>query len=216
MMQSIAKQVFENQALAISRARSRIGPEFDRAVEMILATKGRIIISGMGKSGIIGKKIAATLSSTGTPSFTVHPGEAYHGDLGMITPDDTVMLISHSGETEEVIRLIPSIRRFGAPIIALAGNLYSTLARNADVVLDVSVEREAYPYIQFPTSSSTVTLVMGDALAVALVERRKFRPQDFALLHPAGSASRLSSIRTKSNSAFQEKELTPLKSSVPG
>jgi arabinose-5-phosphate isomerase len=183
---------------------------------MILATKGRIIISGMGKSGIIGKKIAATLSSTGTPSFTVHPGEAYHGDLGMITVDDTVMLISHSGETEEVIRLIPSIRRFGAPIIALVGNLYSTLARNADVVLDVSVEREAYPYIQFPTSSSTVTLVMGDALAVALVERRKFRPQDFALLHPAGSANNFFSERPKSKSAFQEMGSSPLKSSVPG
>ena len=215
-MQSIAKQVFENQALAINRARSRIGPEFDRAVEMILVTKGRIIISGMGKSGIIGKKIAATLSSTGTPSFTVHPGEAYHGDLGMITVDDTVMLISHSGETEEVIRLIPSIRRFGAPIIALVGNLYSTLARNADVVLDVSVEREAYPYIQFPTSSSTVTLVMGDALAVALVERRKFRPQDFALLHPAGSANKFVPERPKRKQAFQETGSLPLKSTVPG
>lgn len=215
-MQSIAKQVFENQSLAITRAKSRIGPEFDRAVEMILATKGRIIISGMGKSGIIGKKIAATLSSTGTPSFTVHPGEAYHGDLGMITVDDTVMLISHSGETEEVIRLIPSIRRFGAPIITLVGNLYSTLARNADVVLDVSVEREAYPYIQFPTSSSTVTLVMGDALAVALVERRKFRPQDFALLHPAGSTNNFFSERPKSKTASKEMGSSPLKSSVPG
>jgi arabinose-5-phosphate isomerase len=215
-MQSIAKQVFENQALAIARAKSRIGPEFDRAVEMILNTKGRIIISGMGKSGIIGKKIAATLSSTGTPSFTVHPGEAYHGDLGMITPDDTLMLISHSGETEEVIRLIPSIRHFGAPIIAMVGNLYSTLARNADVVLDVSVEREAYPYIQFPTSSSTVTLVMGDALAVALVERRKFRPQDFALLHPAGSANRFSPDRPRSKSASQAVDALHVKSPATG
>lgn len=186
-MQSIAKQVFENQLLAIRRAKSRIGPEFDRAVETILASKGRIIICGMGKSGIIGKKIASTLSSTGTPSFSVHPGEAYHGDLGMITRDDTVILISHSGETEEVIRLIPSIRHFGVPIIALVGNPNSTLAKNADVVLDVSVDCEAYPNIQFPTSSCTVTLVMGDALAVALVERRKFRLQDFAFFHPAGA-----------------------------
>lgn len=186
-MQSIAKQVFENQLLAIRRAKSRIGPEFDRAVETILASKGRIIICGMGKSGIIGKKIASTLSSTGTPSFSVHPGEAYHGDLGMITRDDTVILISHSGETEEVIRLIPSIRHFGVPIIALVGNPNSTLAKNADVVLDVSVDCEACPNIQFPTSSCTVTLVMGDALAVALVERRKFRLQDFAFFHPAGA-----------------------------
>jgi len=212
-MQSIAKQVFESQALAISKAKSRIGPAFDQAVETILASKGRIIISGMGKSGIIGKKIASTFSSTGTPSFTVHPGEAYHGDLGMITRDDTMILISHSGEAEEVIRLIPSIRHFGVPIIALVGNPNSTLAKNADVVLDVSVDSEACPYIQFPTSSCTVTLVMGDALAVALGEKRKFRLQDFAILHPAGAAKFLLEPQN-SKPASQEIHSWPLNASV--
>lgn len=201
-MQSIARQVFASQALALSNAQSRIGPEFDRAVDTILASRGRIIISGMGKSGIIG-----------TPSFTVHPGEAYHGDLGMITRDDTVILISRSGETEEVIRLIPALRQFGVPIIALAGNPDSTLARNADVVLDVSVAAEACANIQFPTSSSTVALVMGDALAVALVQKRKFRLQDFARLHPAGAANLFPELEISAPLA-QEIASFPMKRSV--
>lgn len=212
-MQSIARQVFASQALALSNAQSRIGPEFDRAVDTILASRGRIIISGMGKSGIIGKKIASTFSSTGTPSFTVHPGEAYHGDLGMITCDDTVILISRSGETEEVIRLIPALKHFGVPIIALAGNPDSTLARNADVVLDVSVAAEACANIQFPTSSSTVALVMGDALAVALVQKRKFRLQDFARLHPAGAATLFPELEISAPLA-QEIAPFPMKRSV--
>ncbi len=156
----------------------------------------------MGKSGIIG-----------TPSFTVHPGEAYHGDLGMITRDDTVILISRSGETEEVIRLIPALRQFGVPIIALAGNPDSTLARNADVVLDVSVAAEACANIQFPTSSSTVALVMGDALAVALVQRRKFCLQDFARLHPAGAANLFPELEISAPLA-QEIASFPMKRSV--
>jgi arabinose-5-phosphate isomerase len=185
-MLHIARRVLEEEAKAILQVSQRLNSEFSRAVEVILATRGRVIISGMGKSGIIGKKIAATFSSTGTPSFTVHPGEAYHGDLGMITQNDTIILVSNSGETEEVVRLIPSLRRFGVSIIAMVGNLDSTLARNADVVLDISVECEATPHIQAPTCSTTVTLAMGDALAVALIEQRKFRPQDFAVFHPAG------------------------------
>ena len=213
-MNSIAKQVFENQAEAILSAKTRIGPEFEKAIEMILATRGRVIISGMGKSGIIGKKIAATLSSTGTPSFTVHPGEAYHGDLGMITRDDTMMLISYCGETEEVVRLIPSIRRFGTPIIAMVGNLESTLARNSDVALDISVKCEACPSIQIPTSSTTVTLVMGDALAIALMEKRKFRFQDFALLRPGGKVSRFCPPDAAPMPNYNQTDVIRLKTSV--
>ncbi|WP_255324615.1 KpsF/GutQ family sugar-phosphate isomerase [Thiorhodovibrio frisius] len=156
-----------------------------------------MIVSGMGKSGIIGNKIAATLASTGTPSFAVHPAEAYHGDLGMFTADDVAILISYSGETEEVIRLIPSLRHFGVKTIALVGNVQSTLGRNADLVLDISVEREACPNNLAPTTSTKVTLAMGDALAVALINRRHFKPQDFAIFHPGGSLGRRLLTRIK-------------------
>ncbi len=194
---NIAKDVFNAQATALSATAERIGKEFDLAVSMVLETKGRLIVSGMGKSGIIGKKMAATFASTGTPSFAVHPAEAYHGDLGMITGDDVAILISYSGETEEVIRLIPSLRHFGTSIIALVGNPRSTLGKNADIVLDVSVEREACPNNLAPTTSTTVTLAMGDALAVALIERRQFKPQDFAVFHPGGSLGRRLLTRVK-------------------
>lgn len=193
----VGRQVFEVQAEALRSTASRLGESFDRAVGMILDTQGRIIVSGMGKSGIIGKKIAATLASTGTPSFTVHPAEAYHGDLGMFTKKDVAILISYSGETEEVIRLIPSLRHFGVKTIALVGNPTSTLGRNSDVVLDVSVEREACPNNLAPTTSTTVALAMGDALAVALIEQRDFQPQDFAAFHPGGSLGRRLLTRVK-------------------
>jgi arabinose-5-phosphate isomerase len=194
---SVGKNVFELQAEALRATAERLNGEFDQAVDMVLSTPGRVIVSGMGKSGIIGNKIAATLASTGTPSFSVHPAEAYHGDLGMFTAEDIAILISYSGETEEVIRLIPSLRHFGVKLIALVGNPESTLGRNSDLVLDVSVEREACPNNLAPTTSTTVTLAMGDALAVALIERREFKPQDFAVFHPGGSLGRRLLTRVK-------------------
>lgn len=194
---SVGKNVFELQAEALKATAGRLNGEFDQAVDMVLSTPGRVIVSGMGKSGIIGNKIAATLASTGTPSFSVHPAEAYHGDLGMFTAEDIAILISYSGETEEVIRLIPSLRHFGVKIIALVGNPESTLGRNSDLVLDVSVEREACPNNLAPTTSTTVTLAMGDALAVALIEQREFKPQDFAVFHPGGSLGRRLLTRVK-------------------
>ncbi|PMR69374.1 KpsF/GutQ family sugar-phosphate isomerase [Halomonas heilongjiangensis] len=184
------KKVFQIQSDALKMTAARLGATFDAAVEMMLGTQGRIIVSGMGKSGIIGNKIAATLASTGTPSFSVHPAEAYHGDLGMFTPLDVALLISYSGETEEVIRLIPSLRHFGVKIIAIVGNPESSLGRNSDLVLDVSVEREACPNNLAPTTSTTVALAMGDAIAVALIEKRGFKPHDFAVFHPGGSLGR--------------------------
>jgi arabinose-5-phosphate isomerase len=193
----IAKRVFEEQATALLGCGARLGSEFDRAVNLILQTQGRIIVSGMGKSGIIGRKIAATFASTGTPSFFVHPAEAFHGDLGMITASDAALLISYSGETEEVLRLIPSLKRFGTRIIAMIGNPLSTLGKNADVVLDVSVEREVCPNNLAPTTSTTVALVMGDAIAVALIQQRDFQPQDFAVFHPGGSLGRRLLTRVK-------------------
>ena len=169
---------------------ARVDHSFSRAVDLILATEGRVIVSGMGKSGLIGRKIAATFCSTGTTAYFMHPGEAYHGDLGMLRPDDLAILISYSGETEEVVRLIPSLKRFGVGIISLVGNARSTLARHSDVVLDVSVEREACPNNLAPTTSTMTTLAIGDALAVALIERRRFMPADFARFHPGGSLGR--------------------------
>ncbi|WPL20061.1 KpsF/GutQ family sugar-phosphate isomerase [Thiorhodovibrio frisius] len=192
-----AKEVFQIQAKALEATAERLNGVFDQAVHLILETTGRVIVSGMGKSGAIGNKIAATLASTGTPSFAVHPAEAYHGDLGMFTADDVAILISYSGETEEIIRLIPSLRHFGVKTIALVGNAQSTLGRNADLVLDISVEREACPNNLAPTTSTTVTLAMGDALAVALINRRHFKPQDFAIFHPGGSLGRRLLTRIK-------------------
>lgn len=183
---SIGKEVFQVQAQALEAAATRLNGTFTQAVNMMLETPGRVVVTGMGKSGIIGNKIAATLASTGTPSFSVHPAEAYHGDLGMFTTTDVVILISYSGETDEVIRLIPSLRHFGVKTIAMVGNPDSTLGRHCDLVLDVSVEREACPNNLAPTTSTTVTLAMGDALAVALMEKRDFNPQDFAVFHPGG------------------------------
>lgn len=169
---------------------ARLDGDFERAVDVIMEARGRVIVAGMGKSGIIGQKIAATLASTGTPSFFVHPGEAFHGDLGMIKPIDVMLLISNSGETEEVVRLLPFMQHQENKIIAMTGRRDSTLGRNADIVLDVFVEREACNNNLAPTSSTTATLVMGDALAIALSDRRNFRPEDFARFHPGGSLGR--------------------------
>lgn len=175
---------------AIDALESRIDDHFSRACELIMNCKGRVVVTGMGKSGHIGNKIAATLASTGTPSFFVHPGEASHGDMGMITPQDVVIAISNSGNTSEVVTILPLIKRMGAPLISMTGNANSTLAREALANLDVSVEVEACPLGLAPTSSTTATLVMGDALAVALLEARGFSAEDFAFSHPGGSLGR--------------------------
>ncbi|MDB5818323.1 MAG: KpsF/GutQ family sugar-phosphate isomerase, partial [Rhizobacter sp.] len=182
--------VFEQQAAALHSIASRIDESASRALDLILSARGRVIVSGMGKSGIIARKIASTLSSTGTPAFFVHPAEAYHGDLGMIGVDDVVILISYSGETDEVLKLLPYLKHIDAPVIAITGGLASTLARHASSVLDVRVDKEACPHNLAPTTSTTAALVMGDALAVALMEMRSFRPQDFARFHPGGSLGR--------------------------
>ena len=185
-----ARAVFAVEMRGISELASRINGDFTRACQVLLACRGRVVVSGMGKSGHIGRKIAATLASTGTPSFFVHPGEASHGDLGMITPDDIVIALSNSGETDELLMIVPTIRRQGVPLIALTGNPGSTLARLADVHVDVSVSEEACPLGLAPTASTTAALVMGDALAVALLEARGFTAEDFARSHPAGSLGR--------------------------
>jgi arabinose-5-phosphate isomerase len=164
--------------------------DFIRAVEIIHNSKGRVVITGIGKSGLVGRKIAATLASTGTPSFFMHPAEASHGDLGMVTEDDVVIAISNSGETEEILRLIPYLKYFNVKIIALTGNPQSTLAKQADVVLDVSVKEEACPFGFIPTASTTVTMAMGDAIAVALIMLNGFKKEDFAVFHPGGSLGR--------------------------
>ena len=189
-IQEIAKEVFSIEAEGISNLVNNLTEDFDKAVETILACEGKLIISGMGKSGIIGKKIAATLASTGTPSFFLHPGEAYHGDLGMIENDDMVLLLSNSGETDEVLKLIPFLKSQGNTILSMSGNVDSTLAKNSTHHLNVSVAREACPLQLAPTSSTTATLVMGDALAITLMKLRNFKETDFAQFHPGGSLGR--------------------------
>ncbi|MDP4490442.1 KpsF/GutQ family sugar-phosphate isomerase [Pseudoalteromonas piscicida] len=185
-----ANQVFATELAAIEEVQQFVDQQFVKACEIMFGCQGRIIVIGMGKSGHIGNKIAATLASTGSPAFFVHPGEASHGDLGMITKDDVVLMISNSGETQEVISILPVIKRLGAPVISMTGNPSSTMARNATVHLCVKVSKEACPLGLAPTASTTATLVMGDALAVALLEARGFTADDFALSHPGGSLGR--------------------------
>jgi len=185
-----ARDVMQTEIDALQQMRTRLNSDFSNAVEAILASQGRVVVVGMGKSGIIGHKIAASLASTGTPAFSVHAGEAFHGDLGMIRPIDIALMISNSGETEELIRLLPFMQYQKNLIIAITGKLDSTLARNADWVLDVSVSQEACSNNLAPTSSTTATLVMGDALTVALSDARNFQPEDFARFHPGGSLGR--------------------------
>jgi len=185
--QDIAKVVLETEAKTLLDAVKLIDNSFDKAVEIIYNTKGKCIITGVGKSGLIGAKIAATLASTGTPSFFIHPTEALHGDLGMIGPQDSVLAISYSGESEELIKILPHIKRFDIPLIAMAGKDDSTLAKYGDVFLSIQVEKEACPLGAAPTSSTTLTLALGDALAVALMKKRNFKAEDFASFHPGGS-----------------------------
>tara|TARA_R110001583_G_scaffold143203_1_gene295321 strand:+ start:32254 stop:33207 length:954 start_codon:yes stop_codon:yes gene_type:complete len=182
-----AEKVFDLESQAVLKLKSKLDGNFDQAVELIVSAAGKTVVCGMGKSGLVGQKISATLSSTGTASFFMHPGEAIHGDLGRISPSDTFIAISYSGETEEVIRLLPFLLENGNCIIALTGNPDSTLAQNASVHLDVSVEEEACPLNLAPTCSTTAALAMGDALAVALMGCHNFRPEQFARFHPGGS-----------------------------
>ncbi len=183
----LACEVFDIEANAILKLKSGINGNFDKAIDLLYNSKGKVIITGMGKSGLIGKKIAATLTSTGTPSYFLHPAESTHGDSGIITRDDVVIAISNSGETQELLNLLPLIKRFGVPIISMTGNLNSTLAKAGNVVLDISVEKEACPLGKAPTASTTATLAMGDALAVCLLKKRGFTEEDFLIYHPGGA-----------------------------
>lgn len=185
-----ARQVLRMEAEAVLEQVERIDEHFKAAVEMIMACPGRTVITGMGKSGIIGRKMAATFASTGTPSFYLHPAEGIHGDLGMVTEGDVVIALSNSGETGEVLHILPSLRRIGAKLIAMVGNPNSTLAKNSDIVLNVGVTREACPLGLAPTSSTTAALAYGDALALALLSKRKFTASQFAVFHPGGSLGR--------------------------
>ena len=186
MSRETARRVLEIEAHAILGLVPRVGESYDRAVEILHGCAGRVVVSGMGKSGLIGQKISATLSSTGTPSLCLHPAEATHGDLGRIVKGDVLLAISYSGETEEMLALIPWMRRLGSPVVAMTGNPLSALAHAADVNLDVSIAKEACPFGLAPTASTTAALAMGDALAMGLLERRGFTIEDFAVLHPGG------------------------------
>jgi len=190
----IAREVLETEAEALVKADVS---GIEKAVEIAYNTKGKLIVTGVGKSGLIGGKIAATLASTGTPSFFIHPTEALHGDLGMITKDDSVLAISYSGESEELIKILPHIKRFDVPLIAMTGDKNSTLAKYADVVLNIHVDKEACPLNVAPTSSTTLTLAMGDALAVCLMKKRNFTKEDFASFHPGGSLGKKLFIKVK-------------------
>ena len=185
-----AIDTFNAEADAIRNLSNLLTDDFDQAVEAILVCTGKVVVTGMGKSGIIGKKIAATLASTGTPAFFLHPGEAYHGDLGMISKNDVVLAIANSGQTDEVLKLIPFMQNNGNTIIAITGNPQSTLAKNAHFHLNINVGREACPLNLAPTSSTTAMLVMGDALAIALMKMRNFKAEDYAVFHPGGSLGR--------------------------
>lgn len=196
-MKDIAKRVFDTEIASLQYVANAIDDEFTRVVNAILSHTGKVIVIGIGKSGIIGKKIAATFASTGTPSFFLHPGEAFHGDLGMVGADDMVILISYSGETDEVLKLIPFLEWNKNTIIAITGNPNSTVAKNSHYHLNICIQQEACPLALAPTSSTTAALVMGDALAVALMESRQFQHEDFARFHPGGSLGRKLLIKVK-------------------
>jgi arabinose-5-phosphate isomerase len=197
MSREQATRVLKIEADAILRLIDRLDDQFDQAIDLILGCRGRVVVTGMGKSGHIGNKIAATLASTGTPALFLHPAEGIHGDLGMVTKGDIVIALSNSGETEELSRMLPSLKRIGIRIIALTGNTESTLARNSDVVIDVGVKEEACPLGLAPTASTTATLAMGDALAVVLLDRRGFKEEDFACYHPGGALGKRLLLRVR-------------------
>ena len=192
-----AREVLEIEAQSILALMERIGPEFEKAVEIIVQANGRVILTGMGKSGLVARKIAATLNSTGTSSLFLHPAEAIHGDLGMVTPDDVILAISNSGHTSEIDRILPILKNMGAKIILFTGRLDSPMATDSDVVIDVGVEREACPLGLAPTASTTASLAMGDALAVVLLNQRRFDKDDFKKFHPGGSLGERLSFKVK-------------------
>ena len=186
----LAKEAFDIEAAAVLGLKNRLNAGFTQTIEKILALQGRVVVMGMGKSGHVGRKIAATLASTGTPAMFVHPAEASHGDLGMVTPIDLVLMISNSGESQEMAAILPVLKRLGAPLVAMTGNRQSTMALHADIWIDTAVEKEACPLNLAPTASTTAQLAMGDALAVALLDARGFRAEDFARSHPGGALGR--------------------------
>ncbi len=192
-----ARKVIQIEATAVTSLLERLNGNFVRAVEMMLACQGRVVVTGMGKSGLICQKMAATLASTGTPSLFLHPAEGVHGDLGMLMKGDVVIAVSNSGETEEITRILPIIKRMGLPLIAMASNPASTLGRAGDVFLDISVKEEACPLQLAPTASTTATLAMGDALAIALLLQRGFKEEDFALYHPGGALGKRLLLRVE-------------------
>jgi len=192
-----AKEVLKIEAQSILGLTERLGPEFEKAVEIIVHAKGRVILTGMGKSGLVGRKISATLNSTGTSSLFLHPAEAIHGDLGMVTPDDVILAISNSGHTSEINRILPILKNMGARIILFTGGLDSPMADESDVVIDVGVEREACPLGLAPTASTTSALAMGDALAVVLLKQRRFNRDDFKRFHPGGSLGERLTLKVK-------------------
>lgn len=192
-----AQRVLRTEADAVTRLVERLDGQFVKAVEMILSCSGRLVISGMGKSGLICQKVASTMASTGTPALFLHPAEGIHGDLGMLMKGDVVLAVSNSGETEEILRILPVIKRMGLPLIAMSGNARSSLARAGDVFLDISVMEEACPLGLAPTASTTATLAMGDALAVALLIERGFKEEDFALFHPGGTLGKKLLLRVE-------------------
>jgi len=204
---TIAQETLDIEAQTLLKASQKIGDEFDKAVEIILGCKGKLVVSGVGKSGLIGAKMAATFASTGTPSFFLHPTEALHGDLGMIGKDDVVIAISYSGESEELGSILPHIKRFGTPLIGMTKDVNSTLGRYSDVVIKVEIEKEACPLNIAPTSSTTLTLALGDALAVCLMRARDFKKSDFASFHPGGALGKQLFIKVKN---LMQKEKLPI------
>ena len=202
-----ARKVFAIEAESILKLQDRLDENFIKAVNILLACIGKVIVIGIGKSGIIGRKIAATLSCSGTPAFFLHPAEGIHGDIGMMSPDDVVLAISNSGETDEVLKVLPVVKRMGLPLIVLTGNCESMLARNGDVVLDIGVIEEACILNLVPTASTAATMAMGDALAVSVLERRGFKEEDFAMLHPGGALGKKLLLRVE--------DLMHVKNAVP-
>ena len=216
--EKIAREVLETEASELLRYSKNLPKNLSDAVEMIFSTKGKLIITGVGKSGLVGSKMAATFASTGTSSFFLHPTEAMHGDLGMIGKDDTVLAISYSGESEELIKMMPHIKRLEVPLIAMAKNKDSSLAKYADLFLPIAVEREACPLNAAPTSSTTLTMALGDALAICLMEKRGFQKEDFASFHPGGSLGKRLFVKIKDLMRVENLPLispsTPLKDAI--
>ena len=194
---AIAKEVLKTEAEALEAARQRIGSDIDEAVELIASLRGKLIVTGVGKSGLVGSKMAATFASTGTPSFFIHPTEALHGDLGMIGKEDGVLAISYSGESEELVRILPHIKRFDIPLIGMSARKESTLGRYSDVFLSIAVPKEACPLQAAPTASTTLTMALGDALAVCLMKKRNFKIDDFASFHPGGTLGKRLFVKVK-------------------